>query len=60
MIDNRYASRKFILAATSLLTADGLLIAGLIDQETWKDFSITVLLLYTAGNVGTYLVSTRD
>lgn len=56
-MDTRYASRKFILAAFALLAALGLLVAGKIDQAHWSDFCTTVLLLYTAGNVGSYFVA---
>lgn len=57
MNDNRFASRKFILAALLLLAALGLLIAGIIDQETWSGFSTWVLGLYVTGNVGASFVS---
>ncbi|WP_296280588.1 hypothetical protein [Pseudoxanthomonas sp.] len=59
MTDTRYASRKFMLAAFLQLAALGLLIAGLIDAPVWKDFSVTVLMLYMAGNVGAAFVEKK-
>ena len=59
MNDTRYASRKFILAAFLELAALGLLIAGLIDAAIWKDFSVTILMLYMAGNVGAAFVEKK-
>lgn len=56
-MDERYSSRKFILAAFLLLAALGLLIAGKIDQATWSGFCTWVLGLYVTGNVGMYYVS---
>lgn len=60
MNDTRYASRKFILAAFLQLAALGLLIAAKIDAATWKDFSVTVLMLYMAGNVGAAFVEKKS
>lgn len=57
MIDARYASRKFQLAAFLLLASLGLLIAGLIDQDTWSGFCTWVLGLYVTGNVGAAYVA---
>lgn len=57
MNESRYASRKFILAAFLLLAALGLLIAGIIDQDTWSGFCTWVLGLYVTGNVGASFVS---
>lgn len=58
-MDTRYASRKFVLTVFLQLVALGLLIAGLIDSSTWKDFSMSVLMLYMAGNVGAALVDKK-
>lgn len=56
MIDSRYSSRKFVLAALLLVAALGLLIAGLIDPDTWSGFSTRVLGPYVTGNVGASFV----
>lgn len=56
-MDARFASRKFILACFAMLAALGLLIAGLIDQATWSNFSAWVLGLYVTGNVGAAFVA---
>lgn len=56
-MDARYASRKFQIAAFLLLAAVGLLIAGLIDQDTWSTFSAWVFGLYVTGNVGAAYVA---
>lgn len=53
----RFASRKFILSAFLLLAALGLLVAGIIDQQTWSGFCTWVLGLYVTGNVGATFVA---
>lgn len=55
-MDARYASRKFILASFAMLAALGLLIAGIIDQDTWSGFCTWVIGLYVTGNVGAAFV----
>ena len=55
-MDSRYASRKFLLAASLLIAAIALLVAGLIDAATWERFSTWVLGLYITGNVTTHAV----
>lgn len=57
MNDNRYASRKFVLAAFLLVAAIGLLVAGRIEPSTWSSISTWVLGLYMTGNVGTALAA---
>lgn len=59
MNDARFASRKFVLTAFLQLVVLGLLLAGIVDAAVWKDFSITVLMLYMAGNVGAALVEKK-
>ncbi|GGK08850.1 hypothetical protein GCM10011394_17860 [Luteimonas terricola] len=56
-MESKFASRKFILAAFVLLAALGLLIAGLIDQNTWSSFNTWVIGLYITGNVGAAYVA---
>lgn len=49
---SRYASRKFLLAAATLLIATGLLIGGGLHSAEWVDMVRWTLGLYMAGNVG--------
>jgi hypothetical protein len=48
----RLASRKFILAAFSVLVAAIFLQFGTITPEIWSSFTTWVLALYIGGNVG--------
>jgi hypothetical protein len=57
VIDSRFASRKFILAAAMLAAGIALLVLGFVDAEQWVSFSTWILGLYVTGNVGTYLVA---
>ena len=57
MSDQRYLSRKFILACAAFVAGLGFFIAGKIDGAQWLSQSAWVLGLYLAGNVGDQAVT---
>lgn len=56
-MDNRWASRKFILACLGVISADAFLIAGLIDAAQWLSFTTISMAAYYAANVGDQAVT---
>lgn len=48
----RYASRKFLIAVSSLACAQWALFANLISGQDWRIVVIAVVGLYGAANVG--------
>lgn len=55
--DNRYRSRKFLLAATADLVSHIALFAGNIDGGTWVSAQVLILAMYNGANVGELYVS---
>lgn len=49
---SRYASRKFVLAATAFVVGVVFFALGKLDAAQWLSQSAWVLGLYMAGNVG--------
>jgi hypothetical protein len=52
MSDQRFRSRKFMLAMLSFVMSSAWLALGMIDALQWVDITKWVLGLYLAGNVG--------
>jgi hypothetical protein len=57
MTDNRYASRKFLLACAAFVAGLVFFAIGKIDAAQWLSQSAWVLGLYLAGNVGDQAVT---
>jgi hypothetical protein len=56
-VDNRYASRKFLLACAAFVAGLVFFAMGKIDAAQWLSQSAWVLGLYLAGNVGDQAVT---
>jgi hypothetical protein len=56
-VDERYMSRKFILAAFLIVTAVPLLVWKVMTPEQYIEYMKWTLGLYMAGNVGTKVVT---
>jgi uncharacterized membrane protein YiaA len=56
-MDNRYASRKFLLACAAFVAGLVFFAIGKIDAAQWLSQSAWVLGLYLAGNVGDQAVT---
>lgn len=56
-VDSRYASRKFVLAAASLLVAWIAFPLALLSADQVLNFSMWVLGIYMAGNVSDQAVT---
>lgn len=50
--DRRYMSRKFAIAAAAFLAGVVFFAVGKMQSAEWTAFSLSVLALYMAGNVG--------
>lgn len=50
--DNRYASRKFILACVAYVTGVPLVCFGFLTPDQWVSYTGWLLALYFAANVG--------
>ena len=51
-MSNRYASRKFLLALLSLVSATGLVATGAITPDVYQYVVLGTVGAYIAGNVG--------
>jgi hypothetical protein len=57
---NRYASRKFLIAAASLVCAQWALFEQLIGAADWRVVVIAIVGLYGAANVGQKAVERKE
>jgi hypothetical protein len=51
-LNHTYRSRKFGLAVASFISNCMMLVMGFTTPDVWKDVTIAIVLLYSAGSVG--------
>jgi len=52
--ERRWVSRKFVITAFAALSATGLLIAGMIEEDTWGTLMGICVGAYNISNAATY------
>lgn len=57
---SKFLSRKFILAALTLLVVSWLLCEKLVDQDVWAKVVLGTVGVYIVGNVGQKLLGVKS